>query len=507
MSEFQTLRNSNITLQSVLSEHTAARKTKIICTLGPSCWSHDKLIGLINAGMNVARFNFSHGDHEMHEKVLWAVRTAAEACGKLVATMLDTKGPEIRTGFLASPEKKVELVEGNLVEVTTDYTFLGNAEKIACSYKALPQSVKVGSTILVADGTLTMRVVEVKETSVICVMLNSGELEERKNVNLPGVKVDLPTISEKDRVDLRDFAAKHKMDFVAASFVRKASDIDEIREAMGERGRLVKIIAKIENQEGLENFDEIIKKADGVMVARGDLGMEIPPEKVFLAQKMIIRRANVLGKVVVTATQMLESMIINPRPTRAECTDVANAVLDGTDCVMLSGETAKGAWPIQAVQTMSSICVEAESAINYGKLYLATRNSVIVDNKGAPLDTPEAIASSAVKTVHDMRAKMIVVLTESGNTARLVAKYRPPCPFLVLTSSPEIARQCEGVLRGATAVIVGSMMGTDSILIRAAMMGKEFGWVKPGDFLIAIHGMREGASGASNMLKVLVVPE
>ncbi len=421
--------------------------------------------------------------------------------------MLDTKGPEIRTGMLESPEKMVTLKEGQEIEITTDYSILGNESRFACSYENLPKHVQVGYKILVADGTLTMRVTEIKEKSVMCVMLNSGVLEERKNMNLPGVKVDLPCVSEKDRRDLRDFAAANKMDYVAASFIRKASDVDEIREAIGERGRLIKIIAKIENQEGLENFDEIIKRADGVMVARGDLGMEIPPEKVFLAQKMLIRRANILGKVVVTATQMLESMIVNPRPTRAECTDVANAVLDGSDCVMLSGETAKGAWPIEAVKTMSSICVEAESAINHGKLYLATRNTVIQENGGQALDTPEAIASSAVKTVHDMRAKMIVVLTETGTTARLVSKYRPPCPFLVLTSSPEIARQCEGFLRGASSVIVGSMMGTDSILIRAALMGKERGWVQSGDFLIAIHGMREGQAGASNMLKVLVVPE
>jgi pyruvate kinase len=419
--------------------------------------------------------------------------------------MLDTKGPEIRTGMLEN--KSVYLAQNSIVEITTDYTFLGNKNKFSCSYPYLARDVKIGTKILIADGSLTLRVIEILDNSVKCEMLNGGELEERKNMNLPGVKVDLPTISDKDRLDLRDFAAKHKMDFVAASFVRKGSDIDEIREALGERGRMIQIIAKIENQEGLENFNEILNKADGVMVARGDLGMEIPPEKVFLAQKMLIRRANVLGKTVVTATQMLESMIVNPRPTRAECTDVANAVLDGTDCVMLSGETAKGAWPIQALETMASICIEAESAINYPKLYLATRNSVIQDHLGRALDTQEAIASSAVKTVHDMNAKMIVVLTQSGTTARLVAKYRPPCQFLVITPNAEIARQCEGVLRGATTVVIGSMMGTDAILIRASLIGKSLGWVKPGDFLIAIHGMREGTSGGSNMLKVLVVPE
>jgi pyruvate kinase len=506
MSELTTLRNSNITLESVLSNHTALRKTKIICTLGPSSWSKERLVDLIRAGMNVARFNFSHGDHELHEKVLFNLRAATEQTNALVATMLDTKGPEIRTGFLSGTEKKVKLEEGSLVEITTDYSFLGNSTKFACSYKSLPKSVNVGNTILCADGSLMMRVVEIHESSVVVVMLNSGILEERKNMNLPGIKVDLPTISEKDRDDLVNFAAKHRMDFVAASFVRTARDVDVIRQTLGERGRHIKIIAKIENQEGLENFDEIIKRADGVMVARGDLGMEIPPEKVFLAQKMIIRRANVLGKVVITATQMLESMIENPRPTRAECTDVANAVLDGTDCVMLSGETAKGAFPVVSLRTMASICVEAESAINYKKLFLATRNTVLLE-LDAPLDMTEAVASSAVKTCQDMDGKMIVVLTESGNTARLVAKYRPAVPILVLTGQVEIARQTEGVLRGTKSIVVGSMMGTDALLVRAAVIGKELGWVVAGDYLIAIHGMRDGASGASNMIKVLHVPQ
>ena len=473
--------------------------------MGPACWTTEKLAQMIRDGMNVARFNFSHGDHEMHEKVLVALQAAVKLTNSPCATMLDTKGPEIRTGFLAGPEKRVKLEEGSLVEITTDYSFLGTSQKFACSYKALPQSVRVGSTILCADGALTMRVVEIHETSVTVVMLNSGELEERKNMNLPGVDVDLPVVSEKDRDDIVNFAVKHKMDFIAVSFVRKASDVDIVRQVLGPRGRLIKIIAKIENQEGLRNFDEIIKRADGVMVARGDLGMELPVEKVFLAQKMLIRRANVLGKFVVTATQMLESMVENPRPTRAEATDVANAVLDGTDCVMLSGETAKGKFPLMALRTMASICVEAESAINYGKLYQATRNTVIED-LDAPLDMTEAIASSAVKTCHDVSAKMIVVLTESGNTARLVAKYRPPVPILVITPSAEIARQTEGVLRGTKSIQVGSMVGTDSLLLQAAVKGKELGWVMGGDYLIAIHGPKEGASGASNMVKVLHVP-
>jgi pyruvate kinase len=298
----------------------------------------------------------------------------------------------------------------------------------------------------------------------------------------------------------------HGVDFVAASFVRKASDIDTIREVLGPRGRQIKIIAKIENQEGLENFDAILAKTDGIMVARGDLGMEIPPQKVFLAQKMMIRKCNIAGKPVVTATQMLESMIKNPRPTRAEATDVANAVLDGTDCVMLSGETAGGEYPLESVRTMASICCEAEGAVDYNRLYLAIRNTVMSESN-EPLLTAEAIASSAVKTCIDMGAKLLVVLTETGKTPQLVAKYRPQIPVLVLTSGAEIARQCEGVLRGTTARVMGSMIGTNSILMRAADMGRELGWVKPGDSIVAVHGMKDAVSGATNMLKVLIVPE
>ncbi len=393
-----------------------------------------------------------------------------------------------------------------MVEITTDYDFKGTSKKIACSYKALSTSVQVGNKILAADGSLTMRVVELRETSVLVEMLNTGTLGERKNMNLPGVIVQLPTVTEKDKDDLVNFGVVHNVDLIAASFVRKAADIHHIREVLGSRGRQIKIIAKIENQEGLENFQEILEATDGVMVARGDLGMEIPAEKVFLAQKLMIRKSNVMGKPVITATQMLESMIKNPRPTRAECTDVANAVLDGTDAVMLSGETAGGEYPVEAVQTMASICREAEGAINYEKLFTAMRNTVNL-SRDTPLDTPEAIASSAVKTVIDMGAKLLVVLTETGRTPRLVAKYRPRVPLLVLTADPEIARQCEGLLRGCTARVMGSMMGTNSILMRAAEIGQDIGWVKPGDRLVAIHGMRDAVSGASNMLKVLEVPE
>ncbi|KAF0691782.1 Aste57867_17053 [Aphanomyces stellatus] len=499
------LRGERMELQHIMgSTDGITRRTKIVCTIGPACWSVEQLGQLIDAGMNVARLNFSHGDHKGHGETLTRLRQAiATRPHKQVAVMLDTKGPEIRTGFLSTPDKKISIKKDQIIELTTDYDFLGDENKIACSYEDLPISVKVGSPILVADGSLVLTVTEVRETSVLAQAMNAAVIGERKNMNLPGAKVSLPTMTERDEDDLVNFGLVQGVDFIAASFVRTGQDIDNIRAVLGPRGRAIKIIAKIENQEGLENYDEILAKTDGIMVARGDLGMEIPPEKVFLAQKMMIRKANIAGKPVVTATQMLESMIKNPRPTRAECTDVANAVLDGTDCVMLSGETANGDYPVEAVQMMSKICIQAEGAIHYDELYQALRNSVL-ENVGA-MSTQEAIASSAVKTAIDMGAKMIVVLTETGTTARLIAKYRPAQPILVLTALGETARQSEGFLKGTYARVMGSMIGTDSILYRAADIGKQLGWIQRGDAVVAIHGMQEARAGSTNMLKVLVV--
>nr|CCA20072.1 unnamed protein product [Albugo laibachii Nc14] len=498
------LREQGMELANIMqSTDGITRKTKIVCTIGPACWSQEKLGELIDAGMNIARLNFSHGDHKTHAETLVRLRGAL-ACRphKNIAVMLDTKGPEIRTGMLQNHDKTT-IQKGSIVEFTTDYTFLGDEKKLACSYAELTQSVDVGSSILVADGSLVLCVTEIRENSVLAKAENTATIGERKNMNLPGAKVLLPALTKKDKEDLVEFGLVQGVDFIAASFVRSGQDIDQIRAVLGPRGRAIKIIAKIENQEGLQNFDEILQKTDGVMVARGDLGMEIPPEKVFLAQKMMIRKSNIAGKPVVTATQMLESMIKNPRPTRAECTDVANAVLDGTDCVMLSGETANGDFPVEAVTMMSKICVQAEGAIQHDELYQALRNSVLA-TCGA-MSTQEAIASSAVKTAIDICAKMIVVLTETGTTARLIAKYCPAQPILVLTALGETARQSDGYLRGTTSRVMGSMIGTDSILYRATDMGKQQGWIEKGDTVVAIHGMQEARSGSTNMLKVLIV--
>ena len=310
--------------------------------------------------MNIARLNFSHGDHETHGKCIENLNKAlASRPGKNVAVMLDTKGPEIRTGLLEDG-KAIELIKDSIIKVTTDYTFKGNANAISCSYASLTTSVQVGSMMLVADGSLTLEVTEIGADFVMARCLNGCKLGEKKNMNLPGVNVDLPTLTPKDEEDLVKFGLKHKVDFIAASFVRKASDIDYIRKVLGPEGDRIMIISKIENQEGLHNYDAILEKTDGIMVARGDLGMEIPPEKVFIAQKWMIEKANIAGKPVHTATQMLESMINAPRPTRAEASDVANAVLDGTDCVMLSGESANGAYPVNAVTIMCKCSIEAE---------------------------------------------------------------------------------------------------------------------------------------------------
>merc|ERR1719446_1367631 len=344
--------------------------------MGPTCRDVDNLVKLIDGGMNIARLNFSHENHEVHGMVVNNIREAAKKRpGKPVAILLDTKGPEIRSGFFKEglAGKKINLKQGQDLKLMTDYDFKGDETAIACSYKTLPTAVKPGQIILCADGSLSLKVKSCGSDHVVTEVLNNCSLGERKNMNLPGVKVELPVLQDKDKRDLVQFGIPQGVDFVAASFVQSAQDVDLIRKTLGMRGRNIKIISKIENEEGIINLDDIINKSDGIMVARGDLGMEIPTEKVFLAQKMMITRCNLKGKPVITATQMLESMVNLPRPTRAEASDVANAVLDGTDCVMLSGETAAGKFPLNAVTIMRRICEEAEAVTEYDSLYLTLR--------------------------------------------------------------------------------------------------------------------------------------
>lgn len=456
---------------------------------------------MLRSGLNVARFNFSHGSHEYHQETLDNLRTAMRETGIMCAVMLDTKGPEIRTGFLEDG-KPISLEVGQEITITTDYEAKGNSGLIAMSYPKLAEDVHPGSVILCADGSISLEVLstDVAAGTVRAKCLNSATLGERKNVNLPGVIVDLPTLTEKDIDDLVNWGVPNEIDFIAASFVRKGSDLDYIRSILGPKGQYIKIISKVENHEGVSNFDDILAKSDAIMVARGDLGMEIPTEKIFLAQKLMIQKCNLAGKPVVTATQMLESMTKNPRPTRAEATDVANAVLDGTDCVMLSGETAAGSYPIQAVQVMTKICREAEASIDYHALFKA-----IMKRTPLPMSPLESLASSAVRTAHKVQASLIVVLTRGGATARLVAKYRPTMPILtvvvpVLTtdnltwqcSSESPARQCLAS-RGLVPMLAeGSARAsdadtTDEILAAALQHAKEMKFCSPGDCVVALH--------------------
>lgn len=417
---------------------------------------------------------------------------------------VDTKGPEIRTGNVdASLGGKVRYEKGHVIEVGTEYGRPCTTEYLACSYKSLPTSVRQGSMILVADGSMSLRVVECKESSVMAEVLNSASFGSHKNMNLPGAIVDLPTLTEKDIDDLVNWGVRHQVDFIAASFVRCGQDIDNIRTVLGEAGKDIKIIAKIENQQGLQNFDEILARTDGIMVARGDLGMEIPIEKVFIAQKMMIHKSNLSGKPVVTATQMLESMITNPRPTRAECADVANAVLDGSDCVMLSGETANGEFPNEAVRMMASTCVEAESLIDYDKQYDFIRHAML-DND-LTVSAGESLASSAVKTARDLNAKVIIVLTESGNTARLVAKYRPTAPIVALTRNEHIARQMNGYLKNTCAEVMPETLSLEELIQHAMTDAKRLGYVMIGDTAVVLHGSKAIVSGTVSFLRVATV--
>jgi len=491
-----------VSLDSEATGDSWNRKCKIICTMGPACWEPDMLVTLIHAGLNVARLNFSHGDHQVHGDTVTKIRTATKLVpDKPTGILLDTKGPEIRTGFFKDGGK-VELKQGQTLKLVTDYDFKGDASTIAITYKELPTAVKPGQIILAADGSLSLKVKSCGADFVLTEVLNDCDIGEKKNMNLPGVKVALPVLQEKDKKDLVEFGIPQGVDFVAASFVQDAKDVKIIRDTLGLRGRSIKIISKIENQEGINNIDEIIEATDGVMVARGDMGMEIDIEKVGLVQKMIIAKCNLAGKFVVTATQMLDSMERVPRPTRAEATDVLNAVLDGTDVVMLSGETAAGKFPEQSVRTMRRICEQAEAVLDYKQLYTNMRR-VTLEIKGR-MTIVESVCSSAVKATVDSGCPMIVALTETGSTARIIAKYRPKCPILAITASESTARQLCTV-RGVISMHTASFVGTDAVIKKAVARAKELGMVKAGDEIVAIHGQQEECPGQSNLLKMVIV--
>ena len=401
------------------------KKTKIVCTLGPASENEETLRELIKNGLNVCRLNFSHGSHEEHKGRMDLVKKLREELNMPTAILLDTKGPEIRTGKFDVPE--VFLEEGQTFTITMK-DVIGDKERCTVSYKGLANDVKPGDTILIDDGLVGLTVKEVNNDDIVCEVQNSGIVKNHKGVNVPGVKVNLPAITEKDRSDI-EFGIEQGIDFIAASFVRKVSDVLAIREILEENNaEHIKIISKIENQEGVENLDEIIEVSDGIMVARGDLGVEIPTEEIPVVQKLMIKKCNEAGKPVITATQMLDSMIRNPRPTRAEVTDVANAIYDGTDAIMLSGETAAGKYPVEAVKTMATIAKRAEETM---------RNRRDKINKSK--NVTDAISYATCTTAMDLEAKAILSSTASGHTARMVSKFRPDCPIVATTSNESVS--------------------------------------------------------------------
>ncbi|WP_019536044.1 pyruvate kinase [Paenibacillus ginsengihumi] len=473
------------------------RKTKIVCTIGPVSESLEMFKKLIEAGMNVCRLNFSHGDFEEHGNRIKNVRQACQELGKTVAILLDTKGPEIRTGKMLD-DQKIELVQDKLITLTNE-EILGTSERISITYKDLYKDVKVGATILLDDGLIGLQVEDIRGTDIVCRIKNGGLLGSKKGVNVPGVKINLPGITEKDANDII-FGIEQGVDFIAASFVRKASDVLEIREILERHNAShIQIIAKIENQEGVDNLDEILEVSDGLMVARGDLGVEIPAEDVPLVQKEMIRKCNLAGKPVITATQMLDSMQRNPRPTRAEASDVANAIFDGTDAIMLSGETAAGKYPIESVMTMARIAERAEAALEHREIFIRQSNA-------QQMTVTEAISQAVANSALDLNARAILTATESGYTARMVSKYRPKAPIIAVTPSEQVLRRLS-LVWGVVPVKGEMCSSTDQLFELAVDASVKAGHVALGDTVVITAGVPVGRSGTTNLIKVHQVGE
>lgn len=476
------------------------KKTKIVCTMGPNTDNREIMRELALNGMDVARFNFSHGDHAEHKHRLEILESVREELGIPIASLLDTKGPEIRTGKLKDG-KKVTLKEGNLYTLTTE-EIVGDETRGYINYAGLAEDVKPGDRILIDDGLIELHVREVNGTDIVCRIENGGELGEKKGVNVPGVRVKLPALTDKDKEDIR-FGVDAGFDFVAASFVRNADAIREIREILDEKGSAMQIIAKIENEEGIENIDSIIEASDGIMVARGDMGVEIPAEKVPHIQKMIIRKCNLACKVVITATQMLDSMIRNPRPTRAEVSDVANAVYEGTDAVMLSGETAMGSYPIEAVRMMSQIAEESEKYLDY---MFYQRRKVSAENLRNISNT---VCYSSVATASDLEAPVIVAPSVSGFTTRMLSKWRPKALIAGLSPSMTAVRQMQ-LYWGVKPFHAKRAESTDALLFASVELLKEKGIVKEGEIVVATAGVvtranRHEPVADTNIMRVIVV--
>ncbi|AXI09670.1 pyruvate kinase [Oceanobacillus zhaokaii] len=472
------------------------KNTKIVCTIGPASESVETLEQLIESGMNVARLNFSHGDHDEHLNRIKNIRQASENTGKTVAILLDTKGPEIRTGSFK--DGIAELVEGNTVIIAMEEVE-GTAERFSVTYDELINDVHVGSKILIDDGLIELEVIEIDKAAgdIITKALNTGIVKNKKGVNVPNVSVNLPGITDKDKSDII-FGIENQVDFIAASFVRRASDVLEIREVLKEyNGSYIHIIPKIENQEGVDNIDTILEVSDGLMVARGDLGVEIPAEDVPLVQKELIKKCNTVGKPVITATQMLDSMQRNPRPTRAEASDVANAILDGTDAIMLSGETAAGNYPVESVQTMNNIALKVESALEHNRILQERSRNV-------DMSITEAITQSVSHTALNLDINMIITPTESGHTARMISKYRPKATILAVTYAESVNRQLS-LVWGVHAVMGKQAHSTDEMLDIAIDLGLNTDLCNRGDRVIVTAGVPVGVSGTTNFLKVHVI--
>ncbi|MDF2503652.1 pyruvate kinase [Clostridium sp.] len=471
------------------------QKTKMIFTVGPASESEEVVSKLIEAGMSASRHNFSHGDHAEHKIRMDMIKALREKYNKPIAIILDTKGPEIRTHNFDGG--KLELQKGDKFTVICGEEVLGDKTKCSITYTDLYKDVVKGNTILIDDGLVGLTVDSVEGTDIHCTVANTGLVGSHKGINVPNVSIKLPAMTEKDKSDLI-FGCEQGVDAIAASFVRKAADVIAIRKVLEENGGSnIQIFSKVENQEGVDNIDEIIEASNGVMVARGDMGVEIPIEMVPLTQKMIIEKCNKEGKPVITATQMLDSMIRNPRPTRAEASDIANAIFDGTDAIMLSGESANGSYPVEAAQTMARIAQAAEKQLNY-KEVIAKRKQTSVKN------VANAISLATCETASELNAAAIVTATQTGNTARMVAKYRSECPVIAVTPQEKVARSL-ALSWGVSPIVAEKVESTDELITKSVEKAKQYEYVKDGDLVVVAAGIPVQNTGSTNMMKVHVV--
>ena len=471
------------------------RKTKVVCTLGPSTDDEKVLEQLIEEGMNVARCNFSHGSHEEHKERMDKVKRIRKECDKPVAILLDTKGPEIRTGNFV--DDKVYVKAGQTFTLVADKEVMGTNEKAGITFADLYKDVKPGVVIMIDDGLIEMEVVKIEGTDIVCNVKNEGVISNHKGVNVPDVHISMPYMSEQDKSDIL-FGIKEDVDYIAASFTRTADDVKELRKFLDDNGgKNINIIAKIENSEGIINVDGIIEEADAVMVARGDMGVELPEEEVPIIQKMIIKKVYEAGKQVIIATQMLESMINNPRPTRAETADVANAIYDGTCAIMLSGETAAGKFPVEAVATMARIAERTEMDVNYKQRFFNNHNN-------HRSDITEAVCHATCMTAYDLDAKSILTVTKSGRSAKMISKYRPDCMIIAGSTEEKVVRQLN-MSWGVSPVLIKEKKHVLELFDYAVEVAKEKGLVKTDDIVVITSGVPLGKSGTTNMIKVHTV--